>query len=65
MIKLMVVGFCSNGIDASPSIGCKIWKENCLQGSKMTPRLHNSGYSVIYLWIQTIAWLVTRTMRLD
>ena len=44
MIKLMVVGFCSNEIDASPGIGCKIWKENYLQGSEMTPRLHNSGY---------------------
>ena len=51
MIKLMVVGFCSIGIDASPGIGCKIWKENCLRGSEMTLRLHNSGYSVIYLWI--------------
>ena len=51
MIKLMVVGFCSIEIDASPGIGCKIWKENYLQGSEMTPRLHNSGYSMIYLWI--------------
>ena len=41
MIKLMVVSFCSIGIDASPGIGCKIWKEICLQGSEMTPRLHN------------------------
>ena len=51
MIKLMVVNFFFIGIDASPCIGCKIWKENCLQGSEITPRLHNLGYSMIYLWI--------------
>ena len=51
MIKLMVVAFCSIEIGASPGIACKIWKENCLQGSEMTARLHNSGYSMIYLWI--------------
>ena len=51
MIKLMVVCFCSIGIDASSGIECKIWKENCLQASEMTPRLHNSVYSIIDLWI--------------
>ena len=40
MIKLMVLGFCPIGADASPGRGRRIYEENCLaqlQGSKMSP----------------------------
>ena len=33
MIKVMMVDFCPIGTNASPVIGCEIWKENCLQRS--------------------------------